>query len=201
MRHLFFLVAGWTDMAKSQSSSPPPGRCYRQCTTREDEVTSSAMDRLVAIMARLRDPSTAARGTWRRPGRRSRPYTIEEAYEVADAIARDDAADLKDELGDLLLQVVFHSRIAEDAGTFTLDDVAAAVSDKMERRHPLYSAAPMRRRAGKRSRPRTGRPKRYQCACRRRGGPARADARGEVAEPPPGSASTGGRRRRIGQGA
>ncbi len=99
-------------------------------------MTSSAMDRLVAIMARLRDPvhgcSWDVAQTWATIA----PYTIEEAYEVADAIARDDAADLKDELGDLLLQVVFHSRIAEDAGTFTLDDVAAAVSDKMERRHP-----------------------------------------------------------------
>ncbi|MBW8911992.1 MAG: nucleoside triphosphate pyrophosphohydrolase, partial [Sphingomonas sp.] len=64
------------------------------------------------------------------------PYTIEEAYEVADAIARNDMADLKDELGDLLLQVVFHSRMAEEAGLFALPDVVAAISDKMERRHP-----------------------------------------------------------------
>jgi len=63
-------------------------------------------------------------------------YTIEEAYEVADAITRCDMADLKDELGDLLLQVVFHSRIAEQAGLFAFDDVVAAISDKMERRHP-----------------------------------------------------------------
>ncbi|MES2022964.1 MAG: nucleoside triphosphate pyrophosphohydrolase, partial [Pseudomonadota bacterium] len=64
------------------------------------------------------------------------PYTIEEAYEVADAIARDDMVELKDELGDLLLQVVFHARIAEEAGHFALADVVAAISDKMERRHP-----------------------------------------------------------------
>ncbi|KAK0330074.1 hypothetical protein LTR94_034282, partial [Friedmanniomyces endolithicus] len=64
------------------------------------------------------------------------PYTIEEAYEVADAIERGDLADLKDELGDLLLQVVFHSRIAEEAGAFALPDVVDAISDKMERRHP-----------------------------------------------------------------
>ncbi|MDQ2891901.1 MAG: nucleoside triphosphate pyrophosphohydrolase, partial [Pseudomonadota bacterium] len=62
--------------------------------------------------------------------------TIEEAYEVADAIERDDMADLKDELGDLLLQVVFHARIAEEAGHFALPDVVAAIADKMERRHP-----------------------------------------------------------------
>ncbi|MBY0519441.1 MAG: nucleoside triphosphate pyrophosphohydrolase, partial [Sphingomonas sp.] len=62
--------------------------------------------------------------------------TIEEAHEVADAIARDDMADLKDELGDLLLQVVFHSRMAEEAGHFALPEVVAAISDKMERRHP-----------------------------------------------------------------
>jgi ATP diphosphatase len=64
------------------------------------------------------------------------PYTIEEAYEVADAIARDDMHDLKDELGDLLLQVVFHARMAEEAGAFAFDDVVAAICDKMVRRHP-----------------------------------------------------------------
>ncbi|PNB45914.1 nucleoside triphosphate pyrophosphohydrolase, partial [Pseudomonas sp. FW305-130] len=63
-------------------------------------------------------------------------YTIEEAYEVADAIARDDMGELKDELGDLLLQVVFHARMAEEACHFALADVVAAISDKMERRHP-----------------------------------------------------------------
>src|SRR3546814_3077076 len=64
------------------------------------------------------------------------PYTIEEAYEVADAIARRDMADLKDELGDLLLQVVFHARMAEEAGLFDLANVSTAISDKMERRPP-----------------------------------------------------------------
>jgi ATP diphosphatase len=64
------------------------------------------------------------------------PYTIEEAYEVADAIARNDMPDLKDELGDLLLQVVFHSRMAEEAGHFDISDVASGICDKMERRHP-----------------------------------------------------------------
>jgi ATP diphosphatase len=94
------------------------------------------IDRLVAIMARLRDPVEGC--DWDRVQTWSTiaPYTIEEAYEVADAIERDDAADLKDELGDLLLQVVFHSRIAEEAGAFTLDDVVTSIADKMERRHP-----------------------------------------------------------------
>src|ERR1700730_4822691 len=64
------------------------------------------------------------------------PYTIEEAYEVADAIERNDMRGLKDELGDLLFQVVFHARMAEEAGLFGFDDVAKAIADKMERRHP-----------------------------------------------------------------
>lgn len=87
-------------------------------------------------MARLRDPVTGCQWDRDQTWASIAPYTIEEAYEVADAIARDDPDDLKDELGDLLLQVVFHSRIAEEAGAFTLADVVAAVSDKMERRHP-----------------------------------------------------------------
>lgn len=94
------------------------------------------MERLVAIMARLRDPVDGCEWDRAQSWATIAPYTIEEAYEVADAIARDSAADLKDELGDLLLQVVFHSRIAEEAGAFTLADVVGAISDKMERRHP-----------------------------------------------------------------
>jgi len=92
--------------------------------------------RLLAIMARLRDPVSGCEWDRAQSWSTIAPYTIEEAYEVADAIARDDAADLKDELGDLLLQVVFHARIAEEAGLFAFDDVVAAISDKMERRHP-----------------------------------------------------------------
>lgn len=94
------------------------------------------IDRLRTIMARLRDPEHGCEWDVAQSFESIASYTVEEAHEVADAIARSDMADLKDELGDLLLQVVFHSRIAEDAGLFTLDDVAAAVSDKMERRHP-----------------------------------------------------------------
>jgi ATP diphosphatase len=94
------------------------------------------LDRLVAIMARLRDPQAGCPWDIAQDFATIAPYTIEEAYEVADAIARDDMAALKDELGDLLLQVVFHSRMAEEAGHFSVADVIAAISDKMVRRHP-----------------------------------------------------------------
>lgn len=105
----------------------------------EQEETSSSstpINRLVAIMARLRDPITGCDWDKMQDFASIAPYTIEEAYEVADAIARGDMADLKDELGDLLLQVIFHSRMAEEAGQFALDDVVTAINDKMERRHP-----------------------------------------------------------------
>ncbi|WP_295563469.1 nucleoside triphosphate pyrophosphohydrolase [uncultured Sphingomonas sp.] len=95
-----------------------------------------AVERLLAIMARLRDPQRGCEWDVAQTWATIAPYTIEEAYEVADAIARNDADDLKDELGDLLLQVVFHARIAEEAGAFAFADVLAAISDKMERRHP-----------------------------------------------------------------
>lgn len=94
------------------------------------------IERLVETMARLRDPIRGCEWDIAQDFASIAPYTIEEAYEVADAIARDDMADLKDELGDLLLQVVFHARIAEEAGAFALPDVVAAICDKMERRHP-----------------------------------------------------------------
>jgi len=96
----------------------------------------SMIERLVAIMARLRDPDHGCEWDVAQDFASIAPYTIEEAYEVADAIERGDMDDLKDELGDLLLQVVFHSRMAEEAGAFALPDVVAAISDKMERRHP-----------------------------------------------------------------
>ncbi|OYY90637.1 MAG: nucleoside triphosphate pyrophosphohydrolase [Sphingomonas sp. 28-66-16] len=100
------------------------------------------VDRLVTIMARLRHPTEGCDWDRVQTFETIAPYTIEEAHEVADAIARGDIADLKDELGDLLLQVVFHSRIAEEAGHFALPDVVAAISDKMERRHPHLFGAP-----------------------------------------------------------
>ena len=97
--------------------------------------TNGRMRQLLEIMERLR----AADGCpWDREQSFASiaPYTIEEAYEVADAVERGDMLHLKDELGDLLLQVIFHSRMAEEAGLFALPDVVAAISDKMERRHP-----------------------------------------------------------------
>lgn len=94
------------------------------------------VDRLVTIMARLRDPIGGCSWDLAQDFASIAPYTIEEAHEVADAIERNDMADLKDELGDLLLQVIFHSRMAEEAGHFALDDVVTAICDKMERRHP-----------------------------------------------------------------
>ena len=94
------------------------------------------LERLLAIMARLRDPQHGCEWDCAQTFATIAPYTIEEAYEVADAIERKDLAALKDELGDLLLQVVFHSRIAEEAGHFAFADVAAAISAKMEARHP-----------------------------------------------------------------
>ncbi len=101
--------------------------------------------RIRAIVERLRDPLNGCDWDRVQTFATIAPYTIEESYEVADAIARDDMAALKEELGDLLFQVVLHSRIAEQVGHFGLDDVADAISDKMERRHPhLFGDAEMR---------------------------------------------------------
>jgi MazG family protein len=99
-------------------------------------MTERPIDRLLAIMARLRDPKRGCPWDKEQNFATIAPYTIEEAYEVADAIERGELAALKDELGDLLLQVVFHARMAEEAGHFAFDDVAAAIADKMVRRHP-----------------------------------------------------------------
>ena len=95
-----------------------------------------SIDRLTAIMKRLRDPVHGCEWDSVQTFSTIAPYTIEEAYEVADAIERADMPDLKDELGDLLLQVVFHSRMAEEAGHFDINDVVESISEKMERRHP-----------------------------------------------------------------
>ena len=92
--------------------------------------------RLLAIMARLRDPERGCEWDVAQTFETIAPYTIEEAYEVADAIERRDMQDLRGELGDLLLQVVFHARMAEEAGAFSFEDVAQSISDKMEARHP-----------------------------------------------------------------
>ncbi len=96
----------------------------------------SGMDRLIAIMARLRDPDGGCPWDLEQTFATIAPYTIEEAYEVADAIERGDMDDLKSELGDLLFQSVFHARMAEEQGLFDFEDVATAIADKLERRHP-----------------------------------------------------------------
>ena len=94
------------------------------------------LDRLTSIMRRLRDPVSGCEWDRVQDFASIAPYTIEEAYEVADAIDRDDMGGLVDELGDLQLQVVFHAQMAAEAGHFTLDDVLARICDKLERRHP-----------------------------------------------------------------
>jgi ATP diphosphatase len=91
---------------------------------------------LLTVMARLRDPKGGCPWDLEQDFATIAPYTIEEAYEVADAIDRGDLADLKDELGDLLLQVVFHAQMASEQGAFAFGDVVAAICDKMVRRHP-----------------------------------------------------------------
>ena len=97
---------------------------------------SRDINRLLEIMAALRDPETGCPWDIKQSFETIKPYTIEEAYEVADAIERNDLDDLCDELGDLLLQVVFHARMAEEAGEFSFGDVVHAVTSKMIRRHP-----------------------------------------------------------------
>jgi ATP diphosphatase len=96
----------------------------------------SHLDRLIAIMRRLRDPERGCSWDLQQNFATIAPYTIEEAYEVADAIDRGDMDALEDELGDLQLQVVFHAQMAEELGHFTLDDVIDRICDKLERRHP-----------------------------------------------------------------
>lgn len=97
---------------------------------------TSSIDRLLEIMAALRDPDTGCPWDVQQDFSTIAPYTIEEAYEVDDAIQRGDMGDLREELGDLLLQVVFHAQMAREAGVFGFDDVAAAICDKMVTRHP-----------------------------------------------------------------
>jgi ATP diphosphatase len=103
---------------------------------------------LLAIMARLRDPATGCPWDQVQDFATIAPYTIEEAYEVADAAQRGDIPALLDELGDLLFQVVYHARMAEEAGAFTFADVAAAISAKMVRRHPHVFGDEAARQAG-----------------------------------------------------
>ncbi len=103
---------------------------------RQPRANMPPIDRLLEIMVRLRDPVTGCPWDAQQDFNSIAPYTIEEAYEVVDAIERRDLPELKEELGDLLLQVVFHSRMAEEDGHFAFGDVVGAICDKMIRRHP-----------------------------------------------------------------
>lgn len=102
----------------------------------ERAMDEAPIDRLLTLMARLRDPERGCAWDVQQSYASIVPYTIEEAYEVADAVERGDRADLRDELGDLLLQVVFQARIAEEEGAFRFADVAEAICAKLIRRHP-----------------------------------------------------------------
>ena len=104
---------------------------------------TASLAELLSIMARLRDRERGCPWDLEQTFATIAPYTIEEAYEVADAIARNDLADLEDELGDLLFQVVFHARMAEEAGAFDFSDVARAICAKMLRRHPHVFEVPL----------------------------------------------------------
>ncbi len=101
-----------------------------------EDLPKEPLARLLAVMAWLRDRQHGCPWDIDQTFRTIAPYTIEEAYEVADAIERDDLPALKEELGDLLLQVVYHSQMASETGAFAFDDVAAAIADKMVDRHP-----------------------------------------------------------------
>jgi ATP diphosphatase len=109
---------------------------------------ATQLGRLLDIMAALRTPGTGCPWDLEQTFATIAPYTIEEAYEVADAIGRGHMSDLKEELGDLLLQVVYHARMAEEEKAFAFADVAAAVADKMVRRHPHVFGTPEQRAAG-----------------------------------------------------
>ena len=107
------------------------------------------IEKLLEVMKRLRDPEKGCPWDVRQDFATIAPYTVEEAYEVADAIARNDLAHLRDELGDLLFQVVFHARMGEEAGEFDFEDVAGVIAEKMIRRHPHVFGDEQERAAGK----------------------------------------------------
>ena len=111
----------------------------------DDGAEKHDLDDLLAVMARLRDPETGCPWDVKQSFATIAPYTIEEAYEVADAIARNDVDGLKDELGDLLLQVVYHAQMASEEDRFGFADVADAITRKMIRRHPHVFEDPSRR--------------------------------------------------------
>ena len=107
-----------------------------------------SIEKLLEVMINLRDPESGCPWDQKQDFASIAPYTIEEAYEVADAIAREDIADLKGELGDLLFQVVFHAQMAREAGHFDFDDVVTGITDKMLRRHPHIFGSAAERAAG-----------------------------------------------------
>jgi len=109
---------------------------------------AKSLDALIAVMAALRTPGSGCPWDLAQTFKTIAPYTIEEAYEVADAIETGDMAALKDELGDLLLQVVYHARMAEEEGAFAFADVADAIAAKMVRRHPHVFGSAAERAAG-----------------------------------------------------
>jgi ATP diphosphatase len=110
----------------------------------EASPAASGLARLEALMARLRDPVGGCEWDRAQDFATIAPYTLEEAYEVADAIERTDMEALKDELGDLQFQIVFHARMAQEIGAFALSDVMEAITAKMERRHPhIFGQAPV----------------------------------------------------------
>ena len=108
----------------------------------------SNLEKLLEVMTTLRNPQTGCPWDVQQDFATIAPYTVEEAYEVADAIARDDMAALRDELGDLLFQVVFHAQMASEAGQFDFDDVAAGIVNKMIHRHPHVFGSDEERAAG-----------------------------------------------------
>ena len=111
--------------------------CCSHCAPFSYDISmSDPLTELLAIMAKLRDPVTGCAWDREQTFQTIAPYTIEEAYEVADAIEQGDLTAVKDELGDLLLQVVCHARIAEEVGAFDFHDVACTIGDKLVRRHP-----------------------------------------------------------------
>ena len=120
---------------KSKFANPRPIRDHPP-TMPDDRSPQRPIDRLLRIMARLRAPEGGCPWDLEQNFATIAPHTIEEAYEVAEAIEAGDRAGLKDELGDLLFQVVFHAQMAREEGSFDFDAVATAIADKMERRHP-----------------------------------------------------------------
>src|SRR4029453_7909127 len=131
----------WFDSLATISAKCPP-------TGLQPVKPSRDISRLIEIMATLRTPGSGCPWDLEQTFKTIAPYTIEEAYEVADAIEKGDRGGLEDELGDLLLQVVYHARMAEEEGPFAFADVAEAITAKMIRRHPHVFGSEAERAAG-----------------------------------------------------